>query len=298
MLNRKILFFIEVVESGSFSGAAKKYYLSQSAISQQIIQFEAELGFLLFDRSGYRPVLTEAGKYFYKECKKLIENFVFIINNTKKIEKGSKKVLKIGITGPMEKKLLPQVINEYKSKYEDVLIEIKKINFEGGVHQLLDGTLDVAFGITNDFKGKDEILTMNLLKHKVCVVCSKDHPWANRSSVNSSEIANQPIISFSKKMGNNFYFDFIESFKKDGVTPNIVQEVEGLEELLLAVRFNQGIALTSREVITEEDDVCQLDIDNTHHHADFCLGYLRKNEKDFLKAFVDSTVNYFTSLTL
>jgi DNA-binding transcriptional LysR family regulator len=166
------------------------------------------------------------------------------------------------------------------------------------VHQLLDGTLDVAFGITNDFKGKDEILTMNLLKHKVCVVCSKDHPWANRSSVNSSEIANQPIISFSKKMGNNFYFDFIESFKKDGVTPNIVQEVEGLEELLLAVRFNQGIALTSREVITEEDDVCQLDIDNTHHHADFCLGYLRKNEKDFLKAFVDSTVNYFTSLTL
>lgn len=298
MLNRKILFFIGVVESGSFSGAAKKIYLSQSAISQQIIQLEAELGVLLFDRSGYRPILTEAGKYYYQESKKLIENYDLIIKNIKKIDKGSKKVLKIGITGPMEKKLLPQVINEYKSKYEDVLIEIKKINFEGGVHQLLDGTLDVAFGITNDFKGKDEIHTVNLLKHKVCVVCSKDHPWANRTSVNSSEIANQPIVSFSKSMGNNFYFDFIESFKKDGVTPNIVQEVDGLEELLLAVRFNQGIALTSREVVSNEDDVCQLDIDNTHHHADFCLGYLHKNNKNFLKAFVECTVTYFNSLTL
>ncbi|MFA9377890.1 MAG: LysR substrate-binding domain-containing protein [Lachnotalea sp.] len=298
MLNRKVLFFMGVVETGSFSGAAKKFYLSQSAISQQINQLEGELRVQLLDRSGYRPVLTETGKYYYQECKKLMDCYDLLLKNMKEIGSDYEKGLKIGITGPIEQKHLPIIINQYKSKYKDVIVDVKKINFENGVSYLLDGTLDVAFGIANDFDGNDKICKVKLMKHRVCVVCSKDHPWAKRTSVNSQEIANQPLISFSKNMGSNFYLDFIQSFKKDGVTPNIVQEVEGLEELFLAVKINQGIALTSREVVTNEDNVCQLDIDNTHHHADFCLGYLKKNNKDFLKAFIEDTRCYFKQSTL
>ena len=49
------------VEEGSFSAAARKLYLSQSALPQQISIMENELGVKLFDRKGYRPALTEAG---------------------------------------------------------------------------------------------------------------------------------------------------------------------------------------------------------------------------------------------
>ena len=48
MFKQVIYYFIAVVEEGSFSKAAKKYYLSQSAISQQITKLENDLGFLLF----------------------------------------------------------------------------------------------------------------------------------------------------------------------------------------------------------------------------------------------------------
>lgn len=78
---------------------------------------------------------------------------------------------------------------------------------------------------------------------------------------------------------------------------NIIREVDELEELLLAVRLNQGIALTSREVVNDEDEVCLLDIKNTHDHANYCLGYLKNNNKHFLKAFIDDTFNYFNRLT-
>jgi DNA-binding transcriptional LysR family regulator len=293
MLNRKILFFISVVESGSFSSAAKQFYLSQSAISQQIMQLETELGCHLFNRSGYRPVLTEAGTYYYSECKKLVEHYDQVLINLSKLDDDKQKILKIGITGPMEKKDLPQIMTKFKNKFGDVHIDIKKINFESGSKQLLNGSLDVAFGIANDFKDKEEICSITLLKHKVCVICSKDHPWANRTSVDGREIALQPIVSFSRNMGSNFYFDFIQSFKKDGVSPHIVKEVEGLEELLLAVRFNQGIALTSREVVTNEDEVCQLDIDNTHHHAEFCIGYRKNNKSNYLNGFIEETKAFY-----
>ena len=58
MLDKKIEFFIATVETGSFSGAARKLMLSQSAVSQQINLLEEELAVKLFDRSNYRPRLT------------------------------------------------------------------------------------------------------------------------------------------------------------------------------------------------------------------------------------------------
>ena len=50
MFKQVIYYFMAVVEEGSFSKAAKKYYLSQSAISQQITKLEKDLGFSLFKR--------------------------------------------------------------------------------------------------------------------------------------------------------------------------------------------------------------------------------------------------------
>lgn len=296
MLNRKINFFISVVENGSFSKAAKQFYLSQSAISQQISQLEEDLGVCLFNRSGYRPILTEPGRYYYNECKKILEQYKKIVEATKKYDVSKNRKLRIGITGPLENKHLPIIIKEYKRQYGDLVIELKKIKFESGVNQLLEEKLDICFGITNDFKGKENINTVKLLKHNVCVVCSKDHPWANRKSVNSIEIAEQPIVSFSKSMGKGFYLDFIKSFEEDGIMPNIVQETDELEELLLAVKINQGIALTSREVVDEDSGICILDIDNTHHSAEFCMGYLKKNDNEFIKALVDITANYFGTI--
>ena len=53
MLKKSFYFFMSVVETGSFSQAAKKHYLSQAAISQQISKLEEEVGVRVFDRSKY-----------------------------------------------------------------------------------------------------------------------------------------------------------------------------------------------------------------------------------------------------
>ena len=72
MFKQVIHYFIAVVEQGSFSKAAKKFYLSQSAISQQITKLENNLGFSLFDRRTYYPTLTEEGKRYYEDRKSVV----------------------------------------------------------------------------------------------------------------------------------------------------------------------------------------------------------------------------------
>ena len=73
MFKQVIYYFIAVVEEGSFSKAAKKYYLSQSAISQQITKLENDLGFLLFNRNNILPYSYKRGKKILSTCKEIDE---------------------------------------------------------------------------------------------------------------------------------------------------------------------------------------------------------------------------------
>ena len=114
MFKQVIYYFIAVVEEGSFSKAAKKYYLSQSAISQQITKLENDLGFLLFNRKTYYPTLTKEGKRYYQLVKKLMNDYQNEYEDLK--ENLKKDVLTIGITGPFEKKHVPFIVRHFKEE--------------------------------------------------------------------------------------------------------------------------------------------------------------------------------------
>ena len=125
MFKQVIYYFIAVVEQGSFSKAAKKFYLSQSAISQQITKLENDLGFSLFDRRTYYPTLTEEGKRYYDLAKKLLSDYKNEYNDIK--ENLQKDVLTIGITGPFERKHVPFIVKQFKEN-DTISIDIKAFN--------------------------------------------------------------------------------------------------------------------------------------------------------------------------
>lgn len=85
MLLRQILYFTAVVECGSFTGAAARCYISQSAVSQQIQSLEAELGVLLLKREKRRISLTAAGEYFYRHSRMILEKTETLCRETRLI---------------------------------------------------------------------------------------------------------------------------------------------------------------------------------------------------------------------
>ena len=63
MLLKQMKYFVSIVENNSFTEAAEKYFVSQSAISQQIKSLEMELGVELILRGNRSFTLTSAGEY-------------------------------------------------------------------------------------------------------------------------------------------------------------------------------------------------------------------------------------------
>jgi len=64
---------LAVVEHGSFSGAGRALNRAQSAVTHAIQRLEAQLGVALFDRAGYRPVLTVAGQALLPRARRLLD---------------------------------------------------------------------------------------------------------------------------------------------------------------------------------------------------------------------------------
>lgn len=91
MLLRQIKYFVIVVDTGSFTEAAEECFISQPAISQQILSLEKELGVQLLVRSTRRFTLTEPGKYLYSHGKKLLGETEKLKNGTIAAAAGARR---------------------------------------------------------------------------------------------------------------------------------------------------------------------------------------------------------------
>ena len=93
MTEDQLTYFTSVVEYGSYTEAAFELNISQSTISKQIAQFEAELGITLFDRSVRKASLTPEGELLYREAADLLSRIHAFSDYAEKLRLGSKRVI-------------------------------------------------------------------------------------------------------------------------------------------------------------------------------------------------------------
>ena len=93
----KIQYFLSSVEEQSFTKAARKHYVTQVAVTQQIASMEKELDMELFMRTGNRIKVTEAGQFLYGEMKKIMAQYQFALEQLQEYRDDGRQELKIGI---------------------------------------------------------------------------------------------------------------------------------------------------------------------------------------------------------
>ena len=129
MLLRQIKYFVTVVDTGSFTEAAEECFISQSAISQQILSLEKELGVQLLVRSTRRFTLTEPGKYLYSHGKKLLGETEKLKNGTIAAAAGQEGSLKVCYLNSFADDRLYKAVSMFKQQNAGV-----RLNVSGGKH--------------------------------------------------------------------------------------------------------------------------------------------------------------------
>lgn len=189
---KQMQYFIAVVDTQSFTRAAELYYISQSAISQQIKALEEELGAKLLIRKRKSFSLTPAGEYFYQHCQEILQDVDELCKKTRELEEDE-NILKVGYLRGYEGKEFKDAVLDFASLYPDVTINIIKGNHEELYKHLMDETVDLA--ISDQRRSfHDDFINYHLLHMDCCVELSLNNPLSKEDILDVKDLRKENCI--------------------------------------------------------------------------------------------------------
>ena len=152
---RQISYFMWVFEEGSFSKAAAKANVVQSALSMQIRRIEDEFGVLLFNRlpRGVEP--TEAGRKFYERCVPIARNFAKAQEELSGAGESApvSGVIRVGLPSSFNRGVLRNILLPFMERYPDVRLSILEAYTGTLVDWVREGSVDFALGVRPSEEG-------------------------------------------------------------------------------------------------------------------------------------------------
>ena len=246
MTINQLNYFIAAAETRSFTKAAEQFYLSQTAITQQIRALEQQIGADLFDRS-HRPVaLTSAGHVFLHEAKKIISRMEGAVRSAQNAASGLTGTLKIGYTTGYEKCGLPGFLRSFRQANPNVFISCQRCPTDLLASGLLSNRFDLIYTWdSTNLQQTPQIRCCNIEKIPLTVVMYPSHPLAERSVLRRSDLKGEDILYMSPSETINSYGDahYLELYEKAGVQPNILFRSTDMESILMMVAAEQGISV-------------------------------------------------------
>ena len=246
MNRNQLRYFVAAAESQSFTKAAEQFYISQTAITQQVHLLEEMLGCSLFDR-GTRPVsLTPAGKIFLIEARAILDRMSQAADRVHDASTGLTGSLRVGYLRGYERSDLSVLMRRFHRQNSNVLISFYRCSTDALAAWLMHQEYDVIFTWdSTNLKTQEDIEYICAEKARLMVALYAGHPLSRRRQLNRSELRGENILYMSPDSANDSYGDafFMQLYKDAGYKPNILFRSSDAESILMMVAAEEGISV-------------------------------------------------------
>ena len=245
---RNLITFQKIIELGSFSEAANALGYSQSAVTMQMKQLEAELHVQLFDRIGRKICVNHEGLRFSKYATNIINESKNAIADltSDDIPRGE---LHIGILESICTAHLPGVLNRYHHEYPEVNTVIKIGTFHELSYMLNSGQIDVLWTFDNKLEPLEWIHGF-VYESPIVIVCSPSNPLFHKKEVRLEDLVNTPFILTEKDCSYRTEFTYL--IQSLGYSPNVFLEIGSTEIIKKFVEANLGISVLPQYTVEKE----------------------------------------------
>jgi DNA-binding transcriptional LysR family regulator len=244
---RQIELFIAAAEEQHFTRAAKRMHIVQSGLSVAIRALEEELGASLFVRNTRRVELSEAGRNFLPEARRVLLATKAARDAVAAVRGGLTGRLSIGTTQSLPALLdLPMLLQEFHKRHPNVVITVREGYPEALAEPLRKGTLDLAF-MPLSGAPRSGFLLDRLFASPMVITVSPEHRLARRAEVRLTELSEEVFVDFSPRWGTRQLVDQI--FALERVARHTEFELENVELLLQFVARGFGIAAVPQSMV-------------------------------------------------
>jgi Transcriptional regulator len=244
---RSVRYFIAVAEELHFGKAAERVRIAQPALSIQIKSLEQELGGKLFERDKRNVELTEAGRLFLMEARRIVCQAEHAVKTAKRAFRGEIGSLRIAYTGNAAfSGILGTVLRHHRQHHQGVEITLEEMDSRAQLQGLAEGKYDVAFlpmlSITPSFG----IETVSLDSWPLMLGMADNHLLAKSKSVAIAKVRLEPFIVYSSgTIGDGVYMiRNIGDFE-----PIVAYETKNLNLMMTLIGSGMGVGMLPESLI-------------------------------------------------
>jgi len=175
---RHLRSFVAVADTGSFTRAAERLFLTQSSLSSTIHQLEEDIGIKLFDRTTRSVVLTPAARQLHQQAAGLLLQFDAMVSDLKSLAAQQHGHLRIAASPSIVAWLLIPALPDFQAGHPHVTLSVREAGSAEIERRVREGEVD--FGITSRLANYGELDYTPLLRDRYGIVCSAGHPLAGQ----------------------------------------------------------------------------------------------------------------------
>lgn len=243
---RHLRYFLAVAEAGHMTRAAERLGIQQPPLSQQIKALEKSLGMALFHRHPKGVALSDAGRQFEMEARRLVDDMAAMEQRMARVARGELGVLNVGFTSSAAAHTFtPEALRACRRAWPGIALSIREDHAAGITEAVAAGRLHC--GLIRVPVSQPEGLTFEvLLREPVLVALPGDHALATRKTaraVSLAELRDEGFILVRQPGAPGLYANLLALCEAQGFRPRIAAEVERMVTSLNLVAAGAGIAV-------------------------------------------------------
>jgi DNA-binding transcriptional LysR family regulator len=239
---RQLRYAMMVARERSFTRAATRLNVSQSAISEQVQLLEREIGFDLFTRTGRGVEVTDTGRQFLHEAERVLGDMMNLTEVARRLKGVGTDTLSLGLASGLADHVLPLLLADGQVP-PDSRLEIRTAPTRLLFEQLQDRQLDVAISVeVEPGRLPAGLAVTRLAEIPLVLVVPPEHRFARAATaVDLASVADEPVLMSELAIG---YGEIVgQLFRDAGLVPRTRAVIDNIDVMKVAVQAGWGIAL-------------------------------------------------------
>lgn len=254
---RQLEYFLAVADTGSFTRAAERLYVSQPAVTNAIRSLEEELGIMLFDRNQKLAALTSEGAIFASHVGEVMHGISKTIEEIDAMKNLTGGVLTIGLTSFGGIRDFAAALADFRASYPAIKCRLVEHTTAELERLLLDDKLDVAI---LSVAGASHALEYLPLPRQELVLCvSRRHSLRRQNSVPLAALVDEPLVL--PRSACAYRDEIIAGFEAVSAMPELVFESQHIQTLKSLVATGAGVTILPETLVDTDDSLATVALD-------------------------------------
>ncbi len=241
---RHLRYFIAVAEELNFTRAAERLHIGQPPLSHAIQVLEADVGAQLFERTKRWVRMTEAGRLFLADARRILALSEQAAETARRAQRGEAGELRIGFTfsTPLTP-LFATVINRYRLQYPAVRLTLQEMATLPQLDALEGRHLDLGFVRPPDAALPASVMLTTLREDALVAVLPAASPLARKKTVAMAQLKELPFVMYPPSAGTGIYPQILRLCRAAGFTPKVGQVAGEASTIIGLVAAGCGVSL-------------------------------------------------------